>query len=122
MGELRASCVARVRVKDRTGQLRRVGSGYLITPAAVLTAAHVLAGASAQDVEVMVDVGSPGQRSIPALAVWRDDSGGSDLAVIEVRADSTRASTISWASISARAPARNCSPAGTVNLPGCQNG
>jgi len=49
MGELRASCVARVRVKDRTGQLRRVGSGYLITPAAVLTAAHVLAGASAQD-------------------------------------------------------------------------
>src|SRR5437773_12814 len=91
MGELRASCVARVRVKDRTGQLRRVGSGYLITPAAVLTAAHVLAGASAQDVEVMVDVGSPGQRSIPALAVWRDDSGGSDLAVIEVRADSTPA-------------------------------
>jgi Trypsin-like peptidase domain len=87
MGELRASSVARVRVKDGTGQLRRVGSGYLITPAVVLTAAHVLAGTSAQDVEVVVGVGSPSQRSIPAQAIWCDDSGGSDLAVIEIRAD-----------------------------------
>ncbi|MEV5278342.1 trypsin-like peptidase domain-containing protein [Streptomyces sp. NPDC052811] len=63
-----------------TGDGRRRGSGYRISDGAVLTAAHVVAGAAA--VRVRCDADRPGEWSAPAAVVWADER--SDLAVLTV--------------------------------------
>jgi hypothetical protein len=65
------------------------GSGYLVRPGLVLTAAHVLAGASA--VRVRLDVGQPNQVDVEAEGRWADPQGshGTDLAVVMIPTDVT---------------------------------
>ena len=65
------------------------GSGYLVAPGVVLTAAHVLVGASA--VRVRLDVGQQSEIEVPAERWWADPDGhhGTDLAVIVIPADVT---------------------------------
>jgi hypothetical protein len=60
------------------------GSGYLVAPGLVLTAAHVLAGASA--VQVRLDVGQPLTVDVQAERWWADRGGlnGTDLAVVMI--------------------------------------
>src|SRR6266436_9450679 len=71
---------------DRDG-LR--GSGYLIAPGRVLTAALVVAGASA--VRVRLDVGKDTQVEVQAETWWADPAGhnGTDLAVVTIPEDVT---------------------------------
>ncbi|MFW6693525.1 trypsin-like peptidase domain-containing protein [Streptomyces sp. MAR4 CNX-425] len=56
------------------------GSGYLISADAVLTAAHVVAGA--HRITVRCDADRPGEWSAPAVVAWT--AAGSDLAVLTV--------------------------------------
>lgn len=58
------------------------GSGYLIGRGLVLTAAHVLAGASV--VRVRLDVGQPTEIDVQAKRWWADPEGhhGTDLAIV----------------------------------------
>jgi lipopolysaccharide biosynthesis regulator YciM len=65
------------------------GSGYLTAPGRVLTAAHVVAGASA--VRVRLDVGQRTEVDVQAETWWADPAGhkGSDLAVIAIPEDAT---------------------------------
>ena len=49
------------------------GSGYLVVPGLVLTAAHVLAGASA--VQVRLDVDQPSEVCVQADEWWVDPGG-----------------------------------------------
>src|SRR6516164_8019261 len=60
------------------------GSGYLIAPGRVLTAAHVVAGASS--VRVRLDVDQVSEINIPANNWWADPKGhdGTDLAVVTI--------------------------------------
>ena len=64
-----------------TGSCR--GSGYLVAPGLVLTAAHVLSGASA--VRVRLDVGQPLEIDVPADQWWTNSD--ADLAVVTIPAD-----------------------------------
>ena len=59
----------------------------LVAPGRVLTAAHVVAGASM--VRVLLDVGQPTEVSIRAEGWWADPKGsnGTDLAVVRIAAD-----------------------------------
>jgi tetratricopeptide (TPR) repeat protein len=65
------------------------GSGYLTAPGRVLTAAHVVAGASA--VRVRLDVGQRTEINVQAETWWADPAGhkGSDLAVITIPENAT---------------------------------
>ncbi len=77
-------------VADRGGGIDSFrGSGYLVAPGVVLTAAHVLAGASA--VRVRLDVGQRAEIEVPPERWWADPDGhhGTDLAVIVIPADVT---------------------------------
>jgi Trypsin-like peptidase domain len=77
-------------VADRGGGIDSFrGSGYLVGPGVVLTAAHVLAGASA--VRVRLDVGRQSEIEVPAERWWADPGGrhGTDLAVVVIPADVT---------------------------------
>lgn len=77
-------------VVDRGGGIESFrGSGYLVGPSLVLTAAHVLAGASA--VRVRLDVGQPTEVDVQAERWWADPEGhhGTDLAVVMIPADVT---------------------------------
>src|SRR5206468_6323461 len=60
------------------------GSGYLVAQDLVLTAAHVLTGASA--VRVRLDVGQPTEIDVQAERWWADPQGhlGTDLAVVMI--------------------------------------
>ncbi|MDF6020138.1 trypsin-like peptidase domain-containing protein [Streptomyces sp. JH34] len=69
--------IAEVIVTTAAGARRR-GSGYRVGDTAVLTALHVVAGASA--VRVRFDADRPGQWSAAAVTVWSDD--GTDVAVL----------------------------------------
>ena len=66
------------------------GSGYLVAPGLVLTAAHVLAGASL--VRVRLDAGQPAETVVQAERWWVDPEGhnGTDLAVIAIPAEATK--------------------------------
>ena len=77
-------------VTDRpAGSASFRGSGYLVAPGLVLTAAHVLAGASV--VRVRLDAGQPGEVDVQAEQWWADPDGrhGTDLAVVMIPADVT---------------------------------
>ena len=65
------------------------GSGYLVAPGVVLTAAHVLAGALA--VGVRLDVGQPTEIDVRATRWWADPGGhhGTDHAVVIIPEDVT---------------------------------
>src|SRR5437764_5530267 len=60
------------------------GSGYLVAPGRVLTAAHVVAGASS--VRVRLDAGQDSEIDVEADRWWADPAGreGTDLAVIVI--------------------------------------
>jgi hypothetical protein len=69
------------------------GSGYLIAPGRVLTAAHVVAGASS--VRVRLDVDQASEIDVPADTWWADPRGhdGTDLAVITIPETATAGRT-----------------------------
>src|SRR5262245_54839251 len=65
------------------------GSGDLVGPGRVLTAAHVVAGALA--VRVRLDVGQDTEVDVQAASWWADPGGpgGTDLAVVTIPEDAT---------------------------------
>jgi hypothetical protein len=74
--------VAQLAVDRDPGRGGSRGSGYLVAPGRVLTAAHVVAGASA--VRVRLDVGQATEVDVEAVSWWADPKGhdGTDLAVV----------------------------------------
>ena len=82
----RVAQIAVERGPDRDGSR---GSGYLIAPGRVLTAAHVVAGASV--VRVRLDIGRDTEVDVHAEAWWADPKGsnGTDLAVVTIAEDAT---------------------------------
>ena len=76
--------VAQLLVDRGPGKPKGRGSGYLVAPGRVLTAAHVLA--DAVTVTVLLDVGKPGEiRAVAKRGSWwadRDPVSGCDLAVV----------------------------------------
>ena len=81
--------VAQIVVERGPGDNSSRGSGYLVAPGLVLTAAHVVAGASV--VWVRLDVGQPTQVDVLAEDWWadREGSNGTDLAVVRIAGDAT---------------------------------
>ena len=81
--------VAQLAVERGPGGAGSRGSGYLIAPGRVLTAAHVVAGASA--VRVRLDVGQPAEVEVRAEDWWADPAGssGTDLAVVLIPGEAT---------------------------------
>lgn len=61
----------------------RRGSGYLVAPGRVLTAAHVVAGADGIRVRFQAD--RPGERVVEAVVAWAHD--GIDVAVLVLSGD-----------------------------------
>ena len=76
--------VAQIVVERGPGGEGSRGSGYLVAPGLVLTAAHVVAGASV--VRVRLDVGQPTEIDVQAEGWWADPEGsdGTDLAVVMI--------------------------------------
>jgi hypothetical protein len=72
--------VAQIVVGHGAGAGSCRGSGYLVAPGVVLTAAHVLCGASA--VHVRLDVGRPLEIDVPADTWWANAD--TDLAVVVI--------------------------------------
>jgi hypothetical protein len=81
--------VAQLAVDQGSGSDGSRGSGYLIAPGRVLTAAHVVAGASG--VRVRLDVGQAAEIDVQADWWWADPAGyeGTDLAVVTIPEDVT---------------------------------
>ena len=65
--------VAQIVVERGPGDEGSRGSGYLLAPGRVLTAAHVVAGASA--VRVRLDVGQRTEIDVQAEGWWADPKG-----------------------------------------------
>jgi hypothetical protein len=76
--------VAQIVVDRGPGQEGSRGSGYLVARGQVLTAAHVVTGASA--VRVRLDVGQPTEVDVQADSWWADPNWGkgTDLAVVAI--------------------------------------
>jgi Trypsin-like peptidase domain len=81
--------VAQLVVDRGPGDEGSRGSGYLVGPGLVLTAAHVVAGARV--VKVRLDVDQPAEVDVPAAGWWADPVGhhGTDLAVVMIAPDAT---------------------------------
>ena len=81
--------VAQIAADRGPGHAGLRGSGYLITPGRVLTAAHVLTGASV--IRVRLDVGRDTEIDVQAESWWADPAGheGTDLAVVIISEDAT---------------------------------
>ncbi|MGW3957844.1 tetratricopeptide repeat protein [Streptomyces sp. NPDC004752] len=75
----------RIHVRRPGTDKRGFGSGYLIAPRLVLTAAHVLDGTSGSDRDA-VTVSRPhaGEREFPATVRWRRKDAVADAALVEV--------------------------------------
>ncbi|HYB86690.1 MAG TPA: trypsin-like peptidase domain-containing protein [Streptosporangiaceae bacterium] len=86
--------VAQIAVERGQREEGSRGSGYLIAPGRVLTAAHVVAGASA--VRVRLDVGQDAQIDVRAENWWVDPAGheATDLAVITIPETATARRTV----------------------------
>ncbi|WP_119581449.1 trypsin-like peptidase domain-containing protein [Streptomyces europaeiscabiei] len=80
---LRPERVAEIIVALSEATAGRRGSGYLVSPGRVLTAAHVVAGAT--DVRVRFQADRPGERTVEASVVWRHE--GIDIAVLALPDD-----------------------------------
>jgi Trypsin-like peptidase domain len=89
--------VAQVVVDRGLGDEGSRGSGYLVAPGLVLTAAHVVAGA--RMVRVRLDVGQPAEVEVPAEGWWADPAGsiGTDLAVVMIPAAASAGRDVGWA-------------------------
>ncbi|WP_161500931.1 trypsin-like peptidase domain-containing protein [Embleya scabrispora] len=76
----------RVRLADPDVGGRGFGSGYLLAPRLVLTAAHVLDGMAALGRPDTVTVSRPnaGEREFPATVVWRRKDALVDAALVEI--------------------------------------
>ena len=76
--------VAQLAVDRGPGGEASRGSGYLVGPGLVLTAAHVVAGARV--VRVRLDAGQRTEVDVPAEGWWADPDGsaGTDLAVVMI--------------------------------------
>jgi hypothetical protein len=85
--------VAQIAVDQGPDHEDSLGSGYLIGPGRVLTAAHVLAGARV--VWVWLDVGQEAEIEVQAESWWADPVGheGTDLAVITIPQTATAGRT-----------------------------
>ena len=85
--------VAQLAVDRGPGHEGSRGSGYLVAPGRVLTAAHVVAGASA--VRVRLDVGQDTEIDVQAESWWADPAGheGTDLAVVTIPETATAGRT-----------------------------
>jgi Trypsin-like peptidase domain len=81
--------VAQIAVDRGPGQAGSRGSGYLVVPGRVLTAAHVVTGASV--IRVRLDVGQDTEIDVQAESWWADPAGheGTDLAVVTISEDVT---------------------------------
>ncbi len=81
--------VAQVVVEPGPGDDGSRGSGYLVAPGRVLSAAHLVAEASV--VRVRLDVDQPTEIDVLAKTWWADPEGhnGSDLAVVTIPEDAT---------------------------------
>ncbi|QFQ97625.1 serine protease [Streptomyces phaeolivaceus] len=79
---LRPERVAEIIVPAPGGAVGRRGSGYLVSPGKVLTAAHVVAGATAVRARFQAD--RPGERIVEARVAWWHE--GIDIAVLDVAA------------------------------------
>ena len=81
--------VAQIVVDRGPGSNGSRGSGYLVAPGLVLTAAHVVAGAGA--VRVRLDVGQRTEVDVSSERWWADPEGsnGTDLAVVTIPAEAT---------------------------------
>ncbi|WP_344571012.1 trypsin-like peptidase domain-containing protein [Kitasatospora viridis] len=99
--------VAEVIVEFTSGPRRR-GSGYLVAPATVLTAAHVVAHAAR--VEVRFDSDRPGERTIEARTAFAHP--GIDLAVLTLAEPAGSAATVSYGRIGEHDAPLYCSAAG----------
>ena len=86
--------VAQIAVSGGPGHEDSRGSGYLIAPGRVLTAAHVVATASV--VRVRLDVGQDAEINVQAEGWWADPAGhqGTDLAVITIPETATAGRTV----------------------------
>ena len=62
--------VAQIAASRGLGRLSSMGSGYLVAPGRVLTAAHVVAGA--RSVRVLLDVGQDTEVGVNAGDWWED--------------------------------------------------
>ncbi|MDX3618670.1 trypsin-like peptidase domain-containing protein [Streptomyces europaeiscabiei] len=82
---LRPERVAEIIVALSDGGAGRRGSGYLVSPGKVLTAAHVVAGATTIRVRFQAD--RPGERTVEASVAWRHE--GIDIAVLALPDDDT---------------------------------
>ncbi|WP_327729569.1 trypsin-like peptidase domain-containing protein [Streptomyces sp. NBC_00487] len=79
---LRPERVAEIIVALPGAAVGRRGSGYLVSPGKVLTAAHVVEGVTGVRVRFQVD--RPGERTVEASVAWRHE--GIDIAVLTLPA------------------------------------
>ena len=89
--------VAQIAVEREPGRESLRGSGYLIAPGIVLTAAHVVARAAV--VRVRLDLGKDTEIDVRAVSWWADPAGhrGTDLAVITIPETATAGRTFELA-------------------------
>lgn len=86
--------VVQLVVERGAGREAACGSGFLTARGRVLTAAHVLEGASA--IQVRLDVGQETEINLPAISWWADPAAheASDLAVVMIPEDATAPRTV----------------------------
>lgn len=89
---LRVERVAEVLVVPADGGRGRRGSGYLVAPGRVLTAAHVVDGASG--IRVRFEADRPGEQVVTADVVWRHP--GIDIAVLAITDAGTDVATVAY--------------------------
>jgi hypothetical protein len=89
---LTAALVAEVIAGTADGSRGRRGSGYLVTPGRVLTAAHVVGGASGVRVRFQADL--PDERLVEARVAWMHQ--GIDIAVLAIEDTAADTAAVSY--------------------------
>ncbi|WP_167828931.1 serine protease [Streptomyces sp. MZ04] len=103
---LQAHCAVEVLVSLPKAGTRRRGSGYLVAPGRILTAAHVVDGAS--QVLVRFEADRPQERTIKATVRWQHS--GIDVAVLVV--PHTNTPTVSFGQVGEQDAVLRCSALG----------